>query len=90
MHRSERPSPPPAGPPGVFRVGPGSSPADLEAAAAFLSGDRIDDGPRKGPWFYASYDGECSGCDGAFYEGELIRADGEGGWEAQECCGDGD
>lgn len=53
MHGSGRSAPPLAG----TRVGPGSSPADLEAAAAFLSGG---------------------------------RADGNGEWEAQECCGDDD
>jgi hypothetical protein len=42
----------------------------------------------KGPWFYASYSGECAGCTRAFDEGDLIRADGFGDWEAKECCGD--
>lgn len=41
----------------------------------------------KGPWFEAQYDGECAGCSVSFYEGDRIRADGDGGWEAEECCG---
>lgn len=39
----------------------------------------------KGPWFPARFDSECSGCDGAIWEGEDIRADGSGGWEGR-CC----
>lgn len=42
-----------------------------------------------GPWFPASYSGECSGCGWSFESGEMIRADGEGGWLA-ECCGKDD
>lgn len=64
------------------------NPADI---AAFLFGARDDDsapddGP--GPWFEASYEGECSGCFAGIGIGDTIRADGEGGWERQECCGD--
>lgn len=40
---------------------------------------------QKGPWFGALYTGECSGCDGAIYEGDRIRADGEGGYECEQC-----
>ena len=36
-------------------------------------------------WFYASYPGECSTCFSPFDEGEEIRADGAGGWEAKAC-----
>lgn len=42
----------------------------------------------KGPWFTASYSGDCSGCFAEYEAGEAIRADGAGGWEAEECCGD--
>lgn len=42
----------------------------------------------KGPWVRASFDSECSGCDGALWVGEDIRADGSGGWEGR-CCEDG-
>lgn len=42
-------------------------------------------GSGKGRWFRANFDSECSGCDGAIWEGEDIRADGFGGWEGR-CC----
>lgn len=52
----------------------------------FLMGDGSDDtAAAPGPWFMASYPGKCSGCFAPFSEGDLIRADGEGGWEAQYC-----
>lgn len=54
----------------------------------FLMGEGADDpAVTKGPWFIASYPGECSGwgCGMPFMDGDTIRADGEGGWEAQEC-----
>lgn len=58
-----------------------------DRAAASLSGTEHDDcGPA--PWFPASYGGECSGCFAGIEIGDIIRADGEGGWERQECCGD--
>lgn len=44
---------------------------------------RWGDGP--GPWFTASYPGECARCGDEFDEGEQIRADGSGGYE---CCED--
>lgn len=40
-----------------------------------------------GPWFPANYQGECSECGLHFYEGEIIQADGAGGWRLKECCG---
>lgn len=39
---------------------------------------------RRGPAFHANHGGSCANdnCkDGEFDEGDLIRADGEGGWE---------
>lgn len=45
-------------------------------------------GPVPGPWFHAAYDGECELCGTGFYGGDLIRADGDGGYEGQDCCGD--
>lgn len=45
-------------------------------------------GPRPGPWFYASFDSECDTCGEPLYEGDLIRADGSGGYEGQDCCDD--
>lgn len=36
----------------------------------------------KGPWFPAKYPGSCSSCDdGTIEPGDMIRADGDGGWE---------
>lgn len=43
------------------------------------------DGP--GPWFTAAFNGECSGCGFDYEAGVIIRADGAGGYEAEECCG---
>lgn len=44
-----------------------------------------DDG--KGPWFEAQFFGtELSCCGDRVYEGQEIRADGDGGWEGRECC----
>jgi hypothetical protein len=53
--------------------------------------DTPDERPDVGPEFYAGYDGECSEPDcvanreGAIYEGDLIRADGEGGYLHAGC-----
>lgn len=44
----------------------------------------------KGPWFGATYDGACSGCDRVVFEGDRIRSDGQGGWECEEWCGQDD
>lgn len=60
---------------------------DAAAATRFLGGiDADDTGP--GPWFPAGYEGECSGCFAEIGIGDIIRADGDGGWERQEYCGD--
>ena len=75
MHRPDRPT-----------LSPPLAAAEADVAA-FLSGAPAGDGLRKGPWFCAAYDGECV-CGVSFYEGDLIRADGDGGWEAGDCCGD--
>lgn len=42
----------------------------------------------KGDWFESKYHGTCSNCFDDFDEGDEIRADGQGGWEARQCCGD--
>ena len=65
---------PPASPPA------GTFPNDLFETAA-----SPEDGP--GPWIQASYSGECAGCGTWIHEGDLIRADGFGGWEGRLCCG---
>jgi hypothetical protein len=44
--------------------------------------------PDRGPWFASRYDGDCDGCGADFGEGDDIRADGSGGWEAKDCCGE--
>lgn len=53
-----------------------------ELAVIAYGDDPVDD---KGPWFGAMYDGTCSDCDGAIFEGDRIRADGQGGYECEDC-----
>jgi hypothetical protein len=51
------------------------------------------DPDRRGPAFNAGYGGPCSNdsCkDGSFEEGDVIRADGEGGWECASHKDDGE
>jgi hypothetical protein len=45
-------------------------------------------GPDPGPWFIAAFGGSCSGCGEDIEADDEIRADGSGGWERRECCGD--
>lgn len=45
-------------------------------------GDDVSD---KGPWFGAMYDGRCSVNECAIFEGDRIRADGQGGYECEDC-----
>lgn len=66
---------------------------DGDVAAFFGGGIRNEfDGTgysdEPGPWFPASYEGQCSRCFAEIGIGDIIRADGEGGWERQGCCGD--
>lgn len=42
----------------------------------------------QGKWFTANYSGDCSICGERFERGEEIRADGSGGWQGRDCCGD--
>lgn len=64
----------------------GSTAADVND---FMGGDEPEE--EKTPqWFPARYDGNCESCGADFGEGEEIRADGSGGWEARECCGSDD
>jgi hypothetical protein len=51
--------------------------------------DPTDTVPEKGPWFGAMYGGRCSSCEESFAEGDRIRADGQGGYECEDC-GDDD
>jgi hypothetical protein len=50
----------------------------------FLRLGQPHDADRPGPWFPAAFAGECGTCFMEFEEGDTIRADGEGGWEAQD------
>jgi AAA domain-containing protein/UvrD-like helicase family protein len=45
---------------------------------------------RYGPWFEASYEGECAGCGDDILAGDRIRADGDGGWLCTDCGEDPD
>lgn len=47
-------------------------------------------GSDKGPWFGAQFPGICESCNNGFEEGDMIRADGNGGWECHEWCGQDD
>lgn len=71
MHRRERDTAPPA-----------DDVADFFASAAPSGSDR-DDG--YGPWFDASFPGECAGCWDAVDPGDRIRTDGEGGYLCEDC-----
>lgn len=42
---------------------------------------------RPGPWFITAVAGDCHSCGREFVEGDEIRADGDGGFEARNCCG---
>jgi hypothetical protein len=66
------------------RTRPAPSTSDPFGSAVSLE-DVQYPGSNKGPWITARFDSECSGCDGALWEGDDIRADGSGGWEGR-CC----
>lgn len=51
-------------------------------------GDDVNDSS-KGPWFSAMYSGECSAGYCVIEEGDWIRADGQGGYECENCGEDG-
>lgn len=98
MDGRTRNTPPPAEP-GTFRVGPGSSPGDLSRALHLLDpfasgtddaertagGDEQPDCTGVGPWFDASYSGECTGCWDVIDPGDRIRTDGTGGYLCEDC-----
>lgn len=44
--------------------------------------------PRLGSVFTAGYDSECAACEAGIFEGEEIRADGEGGYIHYGCEGE--
>lgn len=67
---------------------PGGAPLSDDAdVAAFLGEEPHAPEATPGRWFRSSYDGDCDVCGAAMFEGDEIRADGEGGWQGQECCG---
>jgi hypothetical protein len=49
-------------------------------------GDWEPDGP--GPWVEAGFDSEASCCGMGIEAGDIIRADGAGGWEHKDCVGE--
>lgn len=51
--------------------------------------DDVRDDSSKGPWFSAMYSGECSAGYCVIEEGDWIRADGQGGYECENCGEDG-
>lgn len=51
----------------------------------FGEGDPRNSWDLPGPFFEAGYPGECSRGGERFEEGEMIRADGDGGYECHEC-----
>jgi hypothetical protein len=86
MHGSERNAAPPAGPRYRRHLAEQPRPAAVPNPFALGSGDT---GPQLGPEFYATYDSDCDADDcaegGRIQEGDLIRADGEGGFIHSEC-----
>lgn len=49
--------------------------------------DSPDDRSGPGPEVYADYDSDCGNCGEPVYEGDIIRADGDG-WAHTECVDD--
>lgn len=66
---------------------PGPGDITLAAFAAQIVPDRS---AAFGPWFTATYGGDCDGCGGEIVPGDEIRADGHGGWLCSECGADPD
>jgi hypothetical protein len=81
---------PPVGAAEAFLTGSGRPAAPVTDAEAFLTGDSDPEPERRAAWFSSRYDGDCSNCSRHFDSGDEIRADGDGGWEARECCGEDD
>lgn len=61
----------------------GVRPIAVSVAPAMVGS--MDDVRRPGPLFEARYEGECDTCAFGFTEGDMIRADGSGGWECEHC-----
>lgn len=75
MHGRTRGTPPPADP---FACGTGG-------AERTAGRDEQPDTAGYGPWFEARYEGECAGCWCILDPGDLIRADGSGGYLCEDC-----
>lgn len=69
---------------------PGKDPRQAETPVNRTAAGRLEEKPGKGPWFGASYESDCDGCGNRVFEGDQIRADGQGGWECEEWCGQDD
>lgn len=65
-------------------IDPASACLDCHPPAVPLPGSSL-----WGPFFQASYEGECDHCGDDIYPGDAIRADGEGGWLCETCGDDG-
>jgi hypothetical protein len=70
--------------------GPGKTAETVRGGmAAFLAGGPAPGRPGYGPWFPAGHPGACDGgCGGEIVPGDLIRADGAGGWLCRDCGAD--
>jgi len=66
---------------------PGAPLSEDADVAAFLGEDPHPPEAKAGRWFTSRYDGDCDVCGAGLFEGDEIRADGEGGWQGRECCG---
>jgi len=61
--------------------------AVMDEGDDYFAGPDAPEASGRGRYFYASYDGDCDVCLVHYDEGDEIRADGSGGWQGKECCG---
>lgn len=66
--------------------GPGPSATEADAFLSDTS-DTVESAAVR--YFPARYDGSCDTCGADFAQDDQIRSDGNGGWEAEDCCGNG-
>lgn len=92
MHRSQRTAATASGPPPGPRYRRHLAEQPRPAAPDPFSAGADAAADRRGPVFPAGFDGECAEpfCQfgGDIYEGEAIRADGDGGYVHEECAED--
>lgn len=74
----------------VFHRGASIDPFVAPAPAAPAADAPARDESEKGPWFGARFPGLCAACDSPIKEGDMIRADGDGGYECEAFCGQDD